>query len=260
MDVTVTDVDETPELTGETAVDYNEGARDNVKEFMGDDPEGADVACVLSDDDAGAFSNEAGVLSFSTTTDYESPSDTDGDNVYSVTVSASYGNSTSSLDVTVSVIDVNERPVLSGPATVDIEEGKSGQVTSYSATEPEGDDIARTLRGVDAGRFSIEGGLLSFATSTDYETPTDSDADNVYSVNMEASDDNGTSLLEVLVAVTDVDIRWSCGDQRISTSRRMPAVPLSPIRQGTPRAATGSGAWAATMRRRSRSTAGVLGS
>ena len=43
----------------------------------------------LSGDDAGAFSiSNAGVLTFTTTPDYENPADADTDNVYEVTVVA----------------------------------------------------------------------------------------------------------------------------------------------------------------------------
>ena len=70
----------------------------------------------LSGDDSGDFSvSSAGVLSFSTSPDYESPAlsnHSDTDNVYQVTIKASDGTSTGTLDVTVTVTDANEAPML----------------------------------------------------------------------------------------------------------------------------------------------------
>ena len=40
----------------------------------------------------------------------------------------------------------------------------------------------------DADDFSISGGVLTFATSPDYEDPADADTNTVYLVTIEASD------------------------------------------------------------------------
>ena len=69
----------------------------------------------LSGDDSGDFSiSSSGVLSFSAAPDYENAADADTDNVYEVTVNASDGTNSGSLDVTVTVTDVNEGVMMTG--------------------------------------------------------------------------------------------------------------------------------------------------
>src|SRR5439155_12184955 len=48
--------------------------------------------------------------------------------------------------------------------------------------------------GVDAAKFSItSGGVLSFNSAPDYETPTDVGADNVYNLTVRSDDGNGST-------------------------------------------------------------------
>ena len=61
------------------------------------------------------------------------------------------------------------------------------------------------MSGDDGGGFSISSaGELAFTAPPDYENPADADADNVYSVTVQASDGTNTATLDVAVAVTDV--------------------------------------------------------
>ena len=62
------------------------------------------------------FLIDEGVLTFSAPPDYEGPADRDEDNVYRVTVVASDGAKGGALDVTVTVTEQNEGPVVSGAA------------------------------------------------------------------------------------------------------------------------------------------------
>ena len=108
IDVTidVTDVDEAPELTGPDSIDYSENGVEQLATYVAEDPEGAAVAWSLSGDDAGAFSITDGVLAFNEPPDYETPADADGDNVYSLTVTASDGTNRATLEVAVAVLNV----------------------------------------------------------------------------------------------------------------------------------------------------------
>ena len=85
-------------------------------------------------------------------------------------------------------------------------------VATFSATDADGDEIEWSLSGVDEDAFEIDGGVLTFKESPDFEGATDMDedtgslgpqgeGDNVYQVTVEASD--GT--LDVAVTVTNVD-------------------------------------------------------
>ena len=128
-------------------------------------------------------------------------------NTYTVTVTAADPAGLSdTATVTITVTDVDEDPVVSGNAAVDYMENGAGMVAAYAATDPENGDIAWSLSGDDAGDFEISGaGMLTFMSPPDFESPTDADADNMYSVTVVASDGTNDGAMGVTVTVTDVD-------------------------------------------------------
>ena len=222
VDITVTDVDEAPVLTGDSAIEYPEEGTGAVAAYASVDPEGSDIAWALTGDDAGVFSfgSEAltgddaalyqiiggGALAFRTPPDFEAPTDANRDNVYEVTVEASDGVNTGTLDVAVTVTDVDDGPAVTGDTAIDYPEGGTGDAAAYAAVDLEGADIAWTLTGDDAGAFSIDGGALSFKSPPDFEAPADANGDNIYRVKVEASDGTNTASLDVTITVTDVDL------------------------------------------------------
>ena len=205
VDVTVTDVDEPPVLLGTTSLERREDEEGAVAVYTASDPERGEVAWSVSGPDSGVFSIGGGMLYFATTTDYEAPADADEDNTYDVIVEASDGNSATSLEVAVTVTDVDEPPEVTGPASPMHEENRTDAVAVYMAADPEGVDVAWTVAGEDARAFSIDGGRLTFTGLPDYEAPADANEDNVYSLTLAASDGNSTSSLEARVTVSDVD-------------------------------------------------------
>jgi hypothetical protein len=74
------------------------------------DAEGDNITYSISGDDASLLSigGSSGILAFQSSPDFESPQDADQDNIYSVTVSASDGQLTSSLGIIITVNDVVE--------------------------------------------------------------------------------------------------------------------------------------------------------
>ena len=69
--VTVTDVDEDPVITGESAVNYAENGEGAVATYSASDPEDATVTLTLGGTDAASFSLSDGELTFGTPPDYE---------------------------------------------------------------------------------------------------------------------------------------------------------------------------------------------
>ena len=187
---------------------------------------GADAGSftIIQDDLATTGINEGGQLAVKAGTklDYEAKS------TYMVTVTATDPDSLSgSIDVTITVNDVNEMPEVTGNAAIDYAENGTGSVATFRATDPEGRMIhwsllatpgAAVVDGVqvvqgdlaDSGDFSISAaGVLTFNISPDYETRGDDDTNNVYSIVLVASDDapgaGGTmGYKKVAVTVTDV--------------------------------------------------------
>ena len=157
--------------------------------------------------DAARFSiNEGGVLTFKSSPNYEAPNDANKDNVYEVTVRASDGNLTATLDVEVTVTDANESGAITGPTSIDYPENSTTTVATYSITDPESNDITWSVAGTDAARFSISStGELTFRSSPNYEAPNDANKDNMYEVTIRASDGSLMSSLNVEVTITNAN-------------------------------------------------------
>ena len=161
---------------------------------------GADAALFI-------LNPENGYLRFAAVPDYEAPADADGDGVYEVEVSAQAGEAVGTATMVVGVVGVNEAPVLTGPDRFTVAENGT-QVATLEVTDPEQGWLYFTIAGgVDAGRFSINSstGALAFRTAPNFETPTDSNQDNVYQVIVRVSDGNLNSSRMFAVMVDNVD-------------------------------------------------------
>ena len=215
LDVTVavTDQDEGPEISGQQSLSFTENqATDRVlATYSATDPEDPGAAITrwsLTGRDAGDFAiDESGQLTFRNAPDYERPADSGRDNVYDLSVRASDGRYYGYLEVTVTVEDVNEPPVVTGTDTFTYRENGTANLYTFRATDPERANITWSLSGADDDDFAIsETGVLSLAGSPNYESPADSGSDNVYEVTVEARDDAfNTGALDVVVTVTDVN-------------------------------------------------------
>ncbi len=203
--VTVVDVDEAPELTGDTDISHPENDRGTVAQFTAEDPEGGAVVWQFSGIDRNAFVFIGSRLEFVSAPDYESPADTDGRNDYEVVVTASDGVKERSLSVVVTVTDVNEPFTLTGDVAFDHDENDAAAVGTFTVDDPEDGAIVWSLRGVDGGDFAISGGRLSFVSVPDHEDPADSGSDNVYRVTVAAFDGANEQSRDVVVTVVDVD-------------------------------------------------------
>jgi hypothetical protein len=94
----------------------------------------------------------------------------------------------------VTVTAVNEfSPVFSSAATANFAENGTGTIISVQATDADLPTATLTYSisgGVDAARFAINAttGALTFVSSPNFEAPTDSGLNNVYDVQVTASD------------------------------------------------------------------------
>ena len=98
---------------------------------------------------------------------------------------ASDGRYYGTLDVTVTVSEVNEAPEIRSDSKTEIsyQENRTSTLYTYRATDPEGDPFRWSLSGADGGLFTIsETGVLTFNSSPDYENEGDVDRDNDYEV------------------------------------------------------------------------------
>ena len=95
---------------GPESVTYPENDTDAVGTYTASD---SDAAWSVSGDDMDDFAiSDGGELTFVASPNYEDPADTDGDNVYNVTVVATVDEMTATRDVTVTVTNLDEGPVV----------------------------------------------------------------------------------------------------------------------------------------------------
>ena len=175
--INVEDQNEPPEVAGLATVDYAENGEGEVATYTASDPEGANITWSLSGDDAEKFSIDDEVLKFITPPDYETPGDANTDNEYLVTIEASDGTRTDTIDVTVTVTDVNELPAFSEtPAIRTVDENtETGQDIGdpFAASDlDDGATLTYTLGGIDVASFDIDtsSGQLLTKAALDYET------------------------------------------------------------------------------------------
>ena len=183
------------------------------------DPDGNTLSYSLSrETDANKFSiqSSSGVLTFRTAPDFENPTDIDGNNQYSVTVSVSDGSLSDSQVLYISVSDVYELPPNRSPlitsdgggdsASLTVQENTTA-VTTITATDTDGNTLSYFISGgTDANRFSIQStsGILTFRTAPDYEKPGDLNLDNQYSVIVSVTDGSLTDSQSLNISVSDV--------------------------------------------------------
>ena len=117
-------------------------------------------------------------------------------------------NATMEGNFTVTVTNVEEVPIITfggGAATAisNVSENQRG-AASVAATEPDGQTLTYSIAGgLDAALFAIDAtnGELSFASTPDYEFPTDSDQNNSYEVDIQVVDTAGNSASQSISVV-----------------------------------------------------------
>ena len=161
---------------------------------------GADSALFSVGASSGQISIGAG-----TSLDFESPSDSGGNNVYNLTVQVTDGKTSEgnadtvvddSVDVTIEVTDVNESPRFgSSNIELEIDENTSGGTNigdPIVASDPESNTLTYSLSGADSALFSVGAstGQIRVGASTvlDHESSADSGNDNVYELTVQVTD------------------------------------------------------------------------
>ena len=201
--VTVNDVNEAPVVTsGATAsVDENAATATVVYDAAATDPDGDTLVYSLSGPDAALFTIDpaTGEVRLVSSADFEA------DASYSITVTATDPDGLAdSQDVTVTVNDVNEAPVVTSGATASVDENAATATVVYdaAATDPDGDTLVYSLSGPDAALFTIDPatGEVRLVSSADFE------ADASYSITVTATDPDGLAdSQDVTVTVNDVN-------------------------------------------------------
>ena len=202
LTITVTDVDDNvPVFTSRANESVLEGTTAVTTVTARDANAGQTVITFLPElmgADAGLFTiTTEGVLTFTTAPDYESPVSATGSNIYTVTVTATDGQSvplTATQTFTVTVTDANEHaPVFTAGGTVAVAYAENGTtaVTTVGVTDADTEQtVGLALSGgADVLKFSITpAGALTFNRVPDYENPADTERNNIYKVIVTATD------------------------------------------------------------------------
>ena len=139
-----------------------------------------------------------------TSFDYDDP---EISNTYRVTVKVEVtggdANQKAEVDVVIMVTDVNELPVITDedvdavpmvaimyPEIDEDDAPNTAAVATYVGTDPEGATISWDLRGADASFFTINGGVLQFVNSPDFEDLKDRSGDNTATPDAEGTPDD----------------------------------------------------------------------
>ena len=220
--VTVTNVNEAPVITSNgggpsasISVSENQTA---VTTVTSTDPDASPsrIFSIIGGADAAKFVIDAstGVLTFVAAPNFETPTDVGANNIYNVNIQVSDGlGGTDTQNIAVTVTNQNEAPVITsnggGPtASITIAENGSA-VTTVTATDP---DTPSTLTyslagGADQALFTINAttGVLTFIGAPNFDAPGDSNANNIYDVQVRVSDGALTAVQSIAVTVTNVN-------------------------------------------------------
>ncbi len=253
----VENIEEAPVITSGDSATVAENTTGAVYQARAYDPDQhpmmpSNITYSLSGADADWFTiDQFGAVSFKNAPDYEAvhiakpvitadgliippPADLLWDNTYDINVIATdtTGNATEKA-VTVTVINVDEAPVITSGDSATVAENTTGVVYQVHARDPDlhpmrGDVLGEytySLSGTDADWFNIDAqsGAVSFKNAPNYEglhlmpvpvimgkgdmllPPPDLLWDNTYDINVIASDGKSTTQKAVTVTVTDVD-------------------------------------------------------
>jgi VCBS repeat-containing protein len=209
LTVTVTNVNEAPVYSSGTSFTQAENIT-AVTTVAASDPEGVAVTySVTGGADQAKFTIVAGTgaLSFITAPDFDIPGDANADNVYQVQVTATDGVNPVVQSISVTITNVNEGPVFSSSATPSVPENMTTAV-DVNAADPEGVAVTYSIvGGADQALFSIDSntGVLSFLSAPNFEAPGDADTNNIYLVNVQATDGSMPMTQNLTVTVTNVN-------------------------------------------------------
>jgi hypothetical protein len=163
--------------------------------------------------DGSFFSISAGGVVTITSRNFESPADSGGDNTYVVVITATDGASNATNQtLMVTITNVNEAPTIStngsGETHAVTQAENLTTVLTYTATDVDaGSSLSFSISGTDAADFAINSssGVLTFASSPDFEAPADSDTNNTYVVVVTVSDGALSDTQTLTVTITNAN-------------------------------------------------------
>ena len=150
----------------------------------------------------------SGILAFAQAPDFDSPQDSDTDNIYQLDLSAADGSHTTTQAITIEVTNVDEAPQFASASdTIEVSENTVTTIYTAAASDDDGDAITYALSGTDSAHLILDSatGDLSFSASPNYEIPQDHDGSNDYQLEIQATSTNYSSTLQLGISVSNVE-------------------------------------------------------
>ena len=183
--VTVGEVNGPPVITGDATANFAENGTGTVATYTAADPEDDTVLWSLTGADAARFGITGGVLTFTSSPNYEDARDVGGDNVYNVTVNASDGEAADTHDVAVTVTNADEA------GTLALSSGQPLVGTALTATLSDLDIVRSTTWEWERSAGGSTWTVIATATTSSY-TPASGDLDQRLRVTAGYSDGHGS--------------------------------------------------------------------
>ena len=204
--INVLDVAEGPIIISEASVSVDE----NQIAAVDVDSSGTDLSFALTGgEDAALFNIDtgSGVVTFKVAPDFEQPADSDFDNTYTIQVTVTDSDNLSDTQiVSVNVQDVPEGLVITSASNVSVDENQQNAIDVKS----NGTDVTYSLTGgIDLSLFDINSdtGAITFKETPDFEEPADSDANNIYQIEVTAQESNDpASIATQIIEITVLDV------------------------------------------------------
>ena len=195
QDVTITiiDIDESaPIFVSATSVSVEENQLNAITLSATDDN---NITYSISGTDSAEFNLNAtsGEVTFKSAPDYETK------NSYTFRATASDGTNETTQDVTITIIDIDEKvPVFSSDATVSVEENQLNAVTLHAN---DNNTLTYSISGGDSAAFNVDSasGEVTFKIAPDYETK------NLYTFTAAVNDGTHSVTQEVTINIIDVN-------------------------------------------------------
>lgn len=152
-------------------------------------------------------------IRFLSSPNFESPADVGSNNGYELSIRATdTAGNFANQSITISVTNVNEAPTIStngsGETHAVTQAENLSSVITYAATDVDaGASLSFSVSGTDAADFAINSssGVLTFASSPDFEAPADSDTNNTYVVVITVSDGALSDTQTLTVTITNAN-------------------------------------------------------
>ena len=165
-------------------------------------------------------------IRFLSSPNFESPADVGSNNGYELSIRATdAAGNFANQSITISVTNVNEAPTIStngsGETHAVTQAENLTSVLTYTATDVDaGSSLSFSISGTDAADFAINSssGVLTFASSPDFEAPADSDTNNTYVVLITVSDGALSDTQTLTVTITNANESASINAPTVSGS------------------------------------------